>query len=746
MDNKSAASYLETLYLAERRISIPLKWVLFVGGLILVWGVAQAQTSFLKLLSFSLYGATNVLVSYVFLSQRKQAIPVVQGILLLSNTADVVFSSVLVYFSGGVGSELYLLYPLWALKTSLYYPLWPLLFLPIYFTGPLYVFVLYYSASSFYFLLDQSFLLRYGLILGISLLATYVGWLLSNRQRWLTQTSLSLTHTRQDLESQTELMKRTAQDLGNRLMELRSLQEGAKAINSALTLDDVLRLIVANASEVLAGARCSISLLDEQDQVVTMAASDVRPENLWHTAFPLGHGVAGWVVQRGQPALIGNIKEDDRFVKVGQEPIGSIMSVPLISDARPIGALSATSPRLQAFNSEDLGRMETFADQAALAVKNSRLYQGLSEKTTELEAILRGIGDGVIVTAPDLSLVMINPVAAQIFGLDVEKVSRRQVPDLIDNDSLTTLLEETRANESYAVKEITIPRSQTPNNAPNREMIYQGLASTIPTADGQIRGIVTVLRDVTSQKELERMKSNFLSVVSHELRTPLHSIKGFVDIILLGKTGQVNELQRDFLSTVKQQTEQLQTMISNLLESSRLEAGQVKLRIAETSMTEIAERVINKLTPLAKDNQVHLLMDMPGSMVIEGDQMRLEQVLTNLVDNAIKFTPKSGSVTIMGSDLDDRVQISVQDTGIGIPEPEQEKIFDRFYQVDSSSTRSYKGTGLGLNICRHIVERHNGRIWVESTEGEGSTFSFILPKELHQEDLSLDFTNLPGQR
>lgn len=734
--------YISTIYDSERRIGIPLRWLLFVSGMALVWGIERIGTSDIALISFSLYGAANVLLSYVFYADRRHSLPVLQALLLLAQTADLFLATVLVYFTGGVGSELYLLYCLLAFKSILYYALWPPLIIPAYAAGPLYALALYNSTSSFYFLLDSNFVIRYGLLFGTMLLATYLGWVLRTKQQWLNQLGVALNATRRDLESRTDLMKRTAQDLGNRVMELRSLQEGVTAINSSLTLGDVLRLIVDNASGVLGGARCAIALLNDKDQVVTMAASDTAPEDLWHTRFELGQGISGWVVQQNRQALIGNVRQDPRFIRIGQEPISSIMSVPLVSDNQPIGTLSATSPHLNAFTSEDLSRLQTFADQATIAVKNSRLYQSLSEKSTELEAILRGIGDGVLVTDPDINLLMINPVAARIFQLADDLPSKAPVPQAIPNEVLLELLNEVRENRSHAVREIIVAN---PDN-PKRQKVYQGLAAAISTAEGDLQGIVTVLRDITSQKELEQMKSNFLSVVSHELRTPLHSIKGFVDIILMGKTGEVNDLQKDFLGTVKQQTEQLQTMISNLLESSRLEAGQVKLRISETSVAEIAERVVAKLGPLANDKQVTLATESDGPLTVEADQIRLEQVITNLVDNAIKFTPREGAVTVKGQDWGDEIKISVIDTGIGISPENQVKLFDRFYQVDSGSTRSYKGTGLGLNICRHIIEHHNGHIWVESEEGQGSTFAFVIPKKLPETEMALDFTTLPSDR
>jgi signal transduction histidine kinase len=207
-------------------------------------------------------------------------------------------------------------------------------------------------------------------------------------------------------------------------------------------------------------------------------------------------------------------------------------------------------------------------------------------------------------------------------------------------------------------------------------------------------------------------------------------------------------VQRDFLTTVKQQTGQLQNLINDLLEFSRLESGQVKLRIEKVSLAALADRVIGKLAPLASDARLRLISSFSdGFPLVEADETRLEQVLTNLVDNAIKFSQAGGQVVVEGRDLGEQVQVSVRDTGIGIPMEEQERIFDRFYQVDGGSTRQHRGTGLGLTICKHIIENHHGRIWVESELGEGSTFYFVLPKELLQEEqIALDFTTLPSQR
>jgi signal transduction histidine kinase len=201
------------------------------------------------------------------------------------------------------------------------------------------------------------------------------------------------------------------------------------------------------------------------------------------------------------------------------------------------------------------------------------------------------------------------------------------------------------------------------------------------------------------------------------------------------------------LTTVKESTTNLQRLIDDLLEFSRMEAGQIKLEPEAISLHAVAETTVEQLSPLAQEGDLALENRIPQEMdLVEADPMRIEQVLTNLVSNAIKFTPPGGTILLRAEDLGDSAQVAVEDTGIGIPEKEIEHVFDRFYQVDGSATRSYRGTGLGLTICKFIVEYHHGRIWVESEEGEGTRFYFVLPKKLPEDEaLVIDFTT-PARR
>jgi len=780
---------LSWLYHKEHHLGNPLKWTLWLLGLFVIWLLNGRHFPRGVILGSLLYALTNLFFTVVFwpsrparsggLSDSGFAQPggelflyggvgssgvagdgdlwniIKRASIILSYGADYAYASYLVLHTGGLASEGYLLYGVLAFKAAFYYPYFsPIIYVP-FLSGFLYVATLYIGLNSLFFLADQAFLMRYLGLLGIMIGNMGLGWLMEHRRDSAYESDREQGGTDQQFPG----LERTARAMGQRVLELRSLQEGVKAVNSALELGDVLRLIVANASGVLRGARCSVALLDARSgEIVIRAASGILDADLWGTRFKRNEGIAGWVVRHGLEAFIADVSLDERFVTVGEWPIASMISVPLISDGISIGALSATSPSVSAFTREDVSMLGAFADQAAIAVTNSRLYERLNqekqetarlyqsvrEKSSELEAILWGIGDAVIVTDPQLCLTMLNPVAARIFAVRGRVAHGTPLTDVIPNETLLKLLEDTlKGKEALLVEEVSLDDGRE-----GAEKIYQALATTIGGDEDLVQGVVAVLRDITGQKELERMKSNFLSVVSHELKTPLHSIKGFVDIILMGKTGEISETQRDFLSTVRTQTDHLQSLIQDLLEFSRLESGQVKLRLEAVSIVGVTGRVMENLTPMADEKGVRLMTEVPSDFpLIEADRMRITQVITNLAHNAIKFTPKGGSVTMGAVDLGEQIRVSVSDTGIGIPPDEHEKVFDRFYQVDSTTTRPYRGTGLGLTICKHIVEYHQGMIWVEGEEGKGSAFLFTLPKKLEAaEDLAIDFTTLPPRR
>lgn len=651
----------------------------------------------------------------------------------------------LIAISGGPSSPFWPLLILEVLLPAFYLPWSWLTWFGAFATGPLYVLVLRLQSGNFAFMPDPLFLVRYGILFLAAIVTALAAQHLQQTRRRQTELEEILATREADLEAQTQQLQRTAGDLGDRVLQLRSLQEVSRALAATLDLSSTMKVLVDRVATLTDARYAAIALLDHDGSHLNGVAAS-GPVTETPKPFELNLPLRPKDIEL---LSASNVVSSDETERLGFSHlretwgVNTFLCLPLVLRTKPIGALYLADTRPDFDSGRQRQLLDSFSYFAAAAVENAQLYQAVADKSRELETILAGIGDGVLVVDADIRLVLMNPVAARIFALDASPPAGLPAHMFLEHDDFLDLLDEIRlAPGEPLMQEIEIQQS-----AGGKTRIYQALATPLMVGN-HLQGIATVLRDITSQKELERMKSNFLSVVSHELKTPLHSIKGFVDIILMDKTGPVTEIQRDFLETVKQQTDHLQRMIDDLLEFSRLESGQVTLRLQPVDIPVVAEAVVDKLTPLADSSEVTLDNQVEEDMpTISADPWRLEQVVTNLVDNAIKFTPAKGTVTIAAEDTGDFLQISVNDTGIGIVPEELERIFNRFYQVDGGANRLYKGTGLGLTICRHIVEHHGGRIWAESELEQGTTFYFTVSKHLEDSDVGmLDFTTLPQEK
>ncbi len=727
----------------ELRYSIPVKWLLLAIG---VWRLVQGPTPAIQA-TVGLYALLTVATTLYFASPQSNRLHATWPY-WVSQLADVLFVTALIALGEGVASPLYLFYPVLALKSLVYGPdaRW-LVWLPFAY-GPLYMLALVASYGSLGFLADPLFLTRYLLLLLLIFGIAGASLVLAGRLSEVDRLRVALAARSEDLAAQARALQRTATDLGDRVLELRALQEVAKALSATLYLNDTLRTIADRLSRLVESPYCAVALLDGERQAMS---SIVAPDG---AASPLVGPVPLSEPASFQEALhsgrshvltptAGANGHTGVLALTQAWPVTALEVTPMMVRGQPIGALLVGVSDAEQGSRIQRGLAESFAYFAATAVENARLYGDSTDKRRELEAVLAGIGDGVLVADTEGRLVLMNPVAARLFMLE-RPLAGTPIRTLVSADELVDLLEETAIAGHVLIRELPVAAAGYASDGQPRT--FQALAAPLyraSEAGEQVGGVVVVLRDITAQKELERMKSNFLSVVSHELKTPLHSIKGFVEIILMGKTGPVTDLQRDFLGTVQEQTGHLQRMIEDLLEFSRLESGQVRLRPVLVQPAELAMTVVAKLEPLAHQNGIAVSCHIDGSFpTIEADVMRLEQVLTNLVENAIKFTPNGGQVQVHGWDRADTVEIAVIDSGIGVPADERERIFERFYQVDSSARRRYKGTGLGLTICKHIVSQHGGRIWVQDAEGGGSQFHIVLPKTFPQQPMreaALDF-------
>lgn len=365
--------------------------------------------------------------------------------------------------------------------------------------------------------------------------------------------------------------------------------------------------------------------------------------------------------------------------------------------------------RIHLRSKDELGRLaHTFN---WMADELDRRLNDLVDQRNTLEAVLTLMADGVIITAPDERIELINPAAARILGVSRElTVGQRFVAVARDHQVVELWRQCKRASGE---------QSDVIDMIGDRPILQ---VTVTPLRDG---GCLVLLQDLTKIRRLETVRRDFITNISHELRTPLASLRALVETLQDGALEDPPAAQR-FLGLMDVEVDALTQMVEELLELARIESGRVPLRMIPTKLEEIVGPAVERMTQQAQRAGVRLHVNLPADLPpLLADGARAGQVVTNLVHNAIKFTPKKGVVTVTAELRGGEVVVSVDDTGLGIPTQDLPRIFERFYKADHA--RSSGGTGLGLAIARHIVEAHGGRIWATSVEGKGSTFYFALP-------------------
>lgn len=352
-------------------------------------------------------------------------------------------------------------------------------------------------------------------------------------------------------------------------------------------------------------------------------------------------------------------------------------------------------------------------------------HRATQAEQTQLTGVLDAINDAIIVTDPFDEIMLVNEAAGQLLEVDIEQSKRRHIREVSGDDRIRQAIIDTREAGSLRNSKHFEHEIETSG----RFVPYEVTISCIPNLQGGVGAVVAVLHDLSREREISQMKSDFVSKASHELRTPLSSIRAYVEMLVDGEATD-EEARREFYGVIQNETDRLGRLIDNMLNISRIEAGIVQIEREDVDMAELINRAIETLEPQAKlKNQTLHNKIAPVALSVEGDGDMLYQVILNLGSNAVKYTPEGGRITF-SADSDNLTRsavVSVTDTGFGIPPDAIPKLFDKFYRVESFK-RVAKGTGLGLNLCKHIVETvHHGQIGIESELGMGSRFWFSIP-------------------
>ena len=355
----------------------------------------------------------------------------------------------------------------------------------------------------------------------------------------------------------------------------------------------------------------------------------------------------------------------------------------------------------------------------------NRLYRLLMDEKNRQSAIIAHLPEGIIVSDLHFRMVAANHRAEQIFNFQFSHHVGEPVVEILNNERVVSIMrKQFHSTRDTITRDINMGQS-----AKGKLCIFAMTSSIAKKQNGEPIGVVAVFRDVTHERELEGLRDGFLRTVSHELRTPLTSVTGFIGLLLDESAGKINVQQKEYLSICRNSASNLEKLIDDLLDLSRIEAGKVNMTYSSTTANELLSSVINSLAPLAYNKKLTLEKKLTdATLIFECDVEKIRRVLVNLVSNAIKFTAK-GSIMVAAHEEADRVRFSVADTGVGLLEDERDIVFEKFRQTDYSSTRQHEGIGLGLSIVKELVELHHGSVWVESEYGRGTTFLFSLPKK-----------------
>jgi two-component system phosphate regulon sensor histidine kinase PhoR len=337
-----------------------------------------------------------------------------------------------------------------------------------------------------------------------------------------------------------------------------------------------------------------------------------------------------------------------------------------------------------------------------------------------LEAVIYSISDAVLVTDPFDEIVLANDSAAKTFRFDLASANRAPVVKVLDDTTMVSLIREMRQSDSRSGRRVVEHRMQ--------DRTFKVTLSCVATRGDRPAGVVAVLHDMTREKEVAEMKNHFVSHVSHELRTPLASIKAYVEMLIDGEATD-EKTEREFYEVIQNEANRLSRLIDNILNISRIESGLVKTNKKALSPVVILKEAAEVITPQAKQKQITVVESLsPAMHQVMADRDMLYEAVLNLLSNAVKYTPEGGKITLATQVDEDarKVRVRITDTGVGIPPKDLPFVFDKFYRVDANAKMA-KGTGLGLSLVKHIVEVvHQGRIFVESEVGKGSTFGFEL--------------------
>lgn len=539
-------------------------------------------------------------------------------------------------------------------------------------------------------------------------------------------------------------------------MKFRSkLHDIGTSFSAVLQLKALLPLIVETIGDFFGVEECSVYYYDElawgwigrsrsQSSIrpglldrMRQAKAGLNPEGLRAL-----NSIIPAVIASGKPEILPDVTKDHRY----ESPNATILfrsqlCVPLLLHHQTLGALSLESAKVARFSHDDLSFASSLAPMVAASLRNACLHEGLQREGGKFAATLASMPEGFLLVDNGQRVLMYNDAFRQLLNFDLPMPPGTSVPETI----LPSLAERIVDPEGLAgfFKECAqfpdrIVHGALSLSEPRR--FFKAISYPVRVGRGELLGRVVLLSDVTVEKELELLREEFVQMLTHDLKNPLGGIISTLEITLDHSLGDINSDQEKFLQNAMEAGQKIIRMLNDLLDGYKSDSTGIELSIVNLDMAEVGRQNLRLLESQARERNIRLELDpREGSFKTKGDPEKLGRVIANLLSNALKFSPSGGKITLSlrpqdeppkpGSPISKSLQVRVSDEGVGISSEDQRRIFDKFYQVEARKAGKRSGTGLGLTLCKNIVEAHGGQIWVESERGRGSTFAFTLPVE-----------------
>lgn len=515
-----------------------------------------------------------------------------------------------------------------------------------------------------------------------------------------------------------------------RVAELETLNQLSKSVATLFDFEETLFSTLAIIAKNFNAQTAFLGLFDHQDKLIKTAkpAYGLTDRQINDLRMRSDEGITGRAFCKGVPQML--CRPDDEtetvFSRAGIAA-KSILAAPLKVKSQTLGVIHIVSDKEDAFGEEDLTFFNLLSSQAAVVVNSAIDFRRVEEERKKDDALLGSIGEGVFAVDKNCRVIMLNRAGEAISEFLAEEVLGKNYGEVLtffdktktplDTCPLQKVL---KSGKKESLSEIYLKKRS------GEFFPAEISAAAIYDAEDKVIGSIVVFKDITKEMEVEQLKRELISIATHELRTPITGIKGYLDMVLAGDTGELPEETREVLTEMAAINQRLADLVDDLLNVGRIEDGRIEIRPQTFDLTVLINQTVSELKVQADKKKLQLIFEPKGALKVTADLERTRQVLINLIGNAIKYTP-AGSVKVLLKDTGSFAEVRVKDTGIGMDAAQMKRLFEKFYRIKTEQTRQITGTGLGLWITKKLVEMMKGKIWAESEIGKGSVFVFTLP-------------------